>query len=262
MLRRSRLSARTALASFALTLAAAALTAATAADMGELVLSPDDREALGRVAYAEAGNQQEEGLAAVTHAVLNRVASGRFGASVQAVLDAPGQFEPVTRAGGSWRDLPALTPSQRLVFATILDLILQGRLPDLTAGSTHFQNAAVVAQRAEAGQVSPNLVNFGGQMPAAVVRDHSFFRAGQAGQVAHQVPPSALGATAGVYHLVDGRLVRASSVPQGPEAPPVSRARLIRIDAGRVDAGHGRDARGGPGTHVRIFYGVSPARDP
>lgn len=253
------LPARATLVSFVLSLASIALTTAMAADVGDLVLSPDDREALGRIAYAEAGNQQEEGLAAVTHAVLNRVSSGRFGASVQAVLDAPGQFEPVTRAGGSWRDLPTLTPSQRLVFATILDLILQGRLPDLTAGSTHFQNASVVARRAEAGQVSPNLVNFGGQMPAAVVRDHSFFRAGQA---ARQARASALNATAGIYHLVDGRLVRASSVPQGPEAPPVSRARLIRVDAGRVDAGHGRNARGGPGTHVRIFYGVSPTRDP
>ena len=146
-------------------LASASWTAAFAESLGApanlprvapaLVLSVEDRDALGRVAYAEAGNQSEEGLAAVAHAVLNRVASGRFGVGVQGVLDAPGQFEPVTRAGGTWRGLPALTESQRLVFGTILDLILQGRLPDLTGGATYFQNPTIVAQRAAAGLVSP-----------------------------------------------------------------------------------------------------------
>ena len=224
---------------------------ARAADRAALILSPDDREALGRVAYAEAGSQREEGLAAVTHAVLNRLASGQFGATVQGVLDAPGQFEPVTRAGGNWRYLPPLTASQRLVFGTILDLILQGRLPDLTAGSTYFQNAAVVAQRAEAGQVSPNLVNFGGQTPAAIVRDHSFFREGQAQPAPRRSSPLASASAPGLYRLVDGRLVRASPLPQGPEPPPVSRARLIR-----VGAAHGQGAR------VRIIYGVGSAQGP
>lgn len=146
-----------------------------------IVLGADDRDALGRVAYAEAGSQREEGLAAVIHVVLNRVASGHFGSGVQAVLDAPSQFEPVARAGGTWRALPPLTEAQRLVFGTILDLILQGRLPDPTSGSTHFQNPAVVAQRAAEGLVRPGLVNFGGQAPAAVIRDHSFFRSGGSG---------------------------------------------------------------------------------
>ena len=67
-------------------------------------ISPDDREALGRLAYAEAGNQGEEGLAAVLYAVLNRLASGRFGSDVTAVIEAPGQFEPVDSAGGHWRN--------------------------------------------------------------------------------------------------------------------------------------------------------------
>jgi hypothetical protein len=176
---------------------------------------------------------------------------------MQGVLDAPGQFEPVTRAGGSWRYLPPLTASQRLVFGTILDLILQGRLPDLTAGSTYFQNAAVVAQRAEAGQVSPNLVNFGGQTPAAIVRDHSFFREGQTGPAAHGTSPPASGSAPGLYRLVGGRLVRASPAPQGPEPPPVPRARLIR-----VDAAHGLGTRSGLGTHVRIIYGAGSAQGP
>ena len=43
------------------------------------VLSYEDREAIGRVTYAEAGNQGEEGLAAVIFTILNRVNSGQFG---------------------------------------------------------------------------------------------------------------------------------------------------------------------------------------
>ena len=222
---------------------------ARAAGRPALTLSADDREALGRVAYAEAGSQREEGLAAVAHTVLNRVASGQFGAGVQAVLNAPGQFEPVMRAGGSWRHLPPLNASQRLVFGTILDLILQGRLPDLTAGSTYFQNAAIVARRAEAGQVSPSLVSFGHQTPAAVIRDHSFFRADHALAAAHQSLSPASQSAPGFYHVVAGRLVRANPVPQGAE--PASQAKFIRVGATH-----------GAGTHVRIIRGVSPAQGP
>ena len=184
----------------------------------------------------------------MVHAVLNRVAAGRFGAGVQGVLDAPGQFEPVMRAGGSWRKLPPLTEAQRLVFGTVLELIAQGRLPDLTAGSTYFQNPAIVAQRAAQGQVSPNLVDFGGQAPAAVVRDHSFYRdfpPGRTGRAGHvgAVPPNMpvgqaeAGPRAAFYRVVGGRLVLDSPVPTGPGA------HFIRVHAATATA---RVVRGAP----------------
>ena len=138
-------------------------------------LSPEDREALGRLAYAEAGDQGEEGLAAVLYAVLNRLASRSFGSDVNAVIEAPGQFEPVTRAGGHWRNLPPLSGWQRATIETILDLIQQGRLPDPTQGATFFQNPQIVAAREAAGQVRVGLTNFDHQTPIAVVRDHAFF---------------------------------------------------------------------------------------
>ncbi len=165
--------------------------------------------------------------------VLNRAASGRFGGGVQGVLDAPGQFEPVMRAGGTWRGLPPLTDAQRLVFGTILDLILQGRLPDPTDGSTHFQNAAIVAQRAADGVVAPDLVNFGGQTPAAVIRDHSFFRDGPGPRgPAFNVPRPA------------GAGVASAAPPALPRPPVASAAKFIRIGAAARAAAHVRIVRG------------------
>jgi N-acetylmuramoyl-L-alanine amidase len=137
-------------------------------------LSAEDREAIGRIAYAEAGNQGEEGIAAVIFCVLNRVNSGLFQGSVQAVIDAPNQFEPATRVGG-WRRLPPLDYSQSIQFDTMLNLILAGRLPDLTNGALFFQNAEIVAARAARGSVSPYLVDFGGTPPVAEIGDHRFY---------------------------------------------------------------------------------------
>ena len=55
--------------------ASPSVTAPTAATIS---LSIDDRDALARVAYAEAGNQGRQGIAAVVFTILNRVASGKF----------------------------------------------------------------------------------------------------------------------------------------------------------------------------------------
>ena len=138
-------------------------------------LGADDREALGRLAYAEAGDQGEEGLTAVLYAVLNRLASGRFGSDVTAVIEAPGQFEPLDRAGGHWRNLPSLSARQRATIETIFGLIQQGRLPDPTHGATFFQNPRIVAAREAAGQVRVGLTNFNDRTPIAVICDHAFF---------------------------------------------------------------------------------------
>jgi spore germination cell wall hydrolase CwlJ-like protein len=150
-------------------------------------LSSEDREAIGRVAYAEAGNQGEEGIAAVVFTILNRVSSGQFQQSVQGVIDAPNQFEPATRAGG-WRYLPPLDLTQSIQFETILNLILAGRLPDPTEGALFFQNTKIVAARAAAGKVSPTLVDFGGTPPIAEIGDHRFYDARAAANLFSSLP--------------------------------------------------------------------------
>lgn len=158
-------------------LAAGALPAC-AADRPRLaaaVNAPAARDAIARVAYAEAAGQGDAGLAGVVFTILNRVESGDWGASVESVVNARGQFEPVMRVGGDWRGLPLATAAQRARIDTILNLTLEGRLPDPTGGARYFQNPAIVAQRARDGTVSPGLVHFGGTTPSAVIGDHAFY---------------------------------------------------------------------------------------
>jgi N-acetylmuramoyl-L-alanine amidase len=140
-----------------------------------LALDPVARDAIARVAYAEAGDQGDPGLAGVVFTILNRLASGAWGDRADAVVDAPHQFEPVMRAGGDWRRLRKPSPAQQAHIETILNLALAGRLPDLTHGARYFQNVRLVAARAVRGEVSPALVGFGGARPTAVIGAHSFY---------------------------------------------------------------------------------------
>jgi spore germination cell wall hydrolase CwlJ-like protein len=130
---------------------------------------------MARTVIAEAGNQGESGMAGVVYTILNRLSDGRWGGTVEAVVDAPGQFEPVMRTGGSWRSLRPVSAAQEARVSTIVNLALDGRLPDLTGGARYFQNPQIVASRARAGTVSAGLVNFGGSTPSAVIGAHAFY---------------------------------------------------------------------------------------
>jgi len=205
---------------------------ATVSLLVDRVSSPAAREGIARVSFAEAGNQGDSGLAAVVYTILNRLADGRWGATVDGVLNARAQFEPVMRAGGDWRALPPVSPAQQARIDTIINLALDGRLPDLTNGARYFQNPAIVAARARTGVVSQRLVNFGGQPPSAIIGAHSFYAdAGgrrAPGAVVARAPASV---SANSIFVGENRapgnanppLVSASaSEPDGPSATPAS----------------------------------------
>jgi len=149
---------------------------ATAAPASALTLSAEDVDAIGRVSVAEAGNQSDAGLAAVIDVILHRAETGTFGLGVQGVINAPNQFEPVTRAGGSWRNLPPPSAEQRIKIATILSLKADGVLGDASRGGLFFQNEAIVRQRAAAGQVKPSMIGFNGLPVTVRVGSHTFYR--------------------------------------------------------------------------------------
>ncbi|MDG4868602.1 cell wall hydrolase (plasmid) [Guyparkeria sp. 1SP6A2] len=151
-------------------------------------VNEQDRDAIARVALAEAGNQPDAGLAGVVYTVLNRVISEDFPASIGAVIDQPGQFEPVGRVGG-WENLPAVSKADRARVDTIINLALSGRLPDPTNGARFFQNPAIVASREDAGEVSAGLTHFGGASPSSVIEDHTFYASIEQGAPAAPAAP-------------------------------------------------------------------------
>ncbi|GGL35846.1 cell wall hydrolase [Caulobacter rhizosphaerae] len=165
------------------------------------------RDAIARVTWAEAAGQGDSGLAGVVYTILNRLASGRWGDQVDAVVNARGQFEPVSRAGGDWRTLPPVSAARQARVDTILNLALDGRLPDPTSGALFFQNPKIVAARAAAGAVSQDLVNFGGRQPSVTIGDHAFYgpEPSRGGQPVATAPASP--GERGLFVLADGSIV-------------------------------------------------------
>ncbi len=201
----------------------------SAAGLSMQLADPMAREAITRVAYAEAANQGDSGLAGVVYTILNRVQDGRWGGTVEAVVNARGQFEPVMRAGGSWRNLRPVTDAQRARIDTILNLALEGRLPDLTNGARFFQNASIVAAREAAGTVSPGLTNFGGAPASAMIGDHTFYaEAGRGGAAARSAPQgSAAAAPPVVIFVGENRAAERSALLPATTDPSAVPAPLV-----------------------------------
>jgi len=192
------------------------------AAIAPMASAPSARDAIARVAYAEAGNQGDSGLAGVVYTVLNRLMDGGFGTDVTAVLDAPHQFEPVARAGG-WQGLPPRNAVEQAHVDTILNLALDGRLPDPTNGARFFQNPAIVAARADAGAMPRDRVDFGGQAPVAIIKDHAFYTASGANRAAASAAPSLF---VPVQTATDGG-------SEAPAAPPASQPSSLFVPLSR-----------------------------
>jgi cell wall hydrolase len=161
---------------FALTVAGAALVAALAwpAHAGH-ILSATDEDAICRVMYAEAAREPLLGKLAVIEVIRRRMGDNL---SASDVVNASRQFEPVMRAGGDWRKLPALSLEQTVECHTILALKNGGVLTEVAGGADHFQNPTVVAARAKAGAVRPAVVDFGGMPRVAEIGRHRFYSSG------------------------------------------------------------------------------------
>lgn len=213
-------------------------------DVALIVRTKDAKDAISRVAYAEAANQGDSGLAGVVYTILNRLADGRWGRTVDGVLNAPHQFEPVSRAGGDWRALRPVSEAQRARIETILNLALDGRLPDLTGGALFFQNPRIVQRRAAARTVAPNFVNFGGAATTAVIGDHSFYAETSSG---HQ--SAAAGSVATTGRAPIGRLARLAGggiiIPASATARPGANDDRPTPSTERAAANFGLVAGGG-----------------
>jgi spore germination cell wall hydrolase CwlJ-like protein len=106
----------------------------------------EDRDYLIRTIAFEAAHEPALGKAAVAHVILNRKKSGGWGRTVKEIVTQPWQFEPwMTRRN----EIEQLVPDDLRYkkAARIADAVLEGDVPDPTAGATHFLNATIVRQR-------------------------------------------------------------------------------------------------------------------
>jgi spore germination cell wall hydrolase CwlJ-like protein len=133
------------------------------------VMDPRARDLLIRTVYGEAGNQPDEGKAAVAAVVKNRVDSGRYGDSIPAIVLARNQFEPWQRpdARSKMLSLAPDDPHYQSI-GSIVDGIFSGQSQDPTNGATHF-----FAPQAQAalGRPAPAWA----KDPTAQIGGHVFF---------------------------------------------------------------------------------------
>ena len=107
---------------------------------------PEDRDYLIRTIAFEAGEESDEGKAAVAHVVLNRTKTGRWGDTIKDVVTRPWQFEPWMTRREEMEKLSSDDPRYQNA-AQIADDVLTGQIPDPTAGATHFLNPTIVRKR-------------------------------------------------------------------------------------------------------------------
>lgn len=159
-------------------------------------MDPNDQDLIARTIVGEAANQPPEGQQAVANVILNRLRSGKFGASARDVVLAPYQFEPwQTRRA----ELEALRP-EAPAYQNALRALQAAQTADPTGGATHFLQPDIVRQRR--GGTLPNWA----QGQSTRIGDHLFFNPGGGG------PRTVASASAGAPQ---------AAVAPAPVLPPV-----------------------------------------
>ena len=109
----------------------------------EMTISLKDMEKIERVVAAEANNEGVEGRDAVRGVIFNRLASERFGDTIDEVL-VPDQFEPVMEFGTA-DDIPVSSDDLSRGLQELTDYIFLG--DDGSDGRVFFQNESVTSNR-------------------------------------------------------------------------------------------------------------------
>lgn len=127
---------------------------------------------LARTAYGEARGEGVRGMQGVINVVMNRAAlGGWWGDGVLAVVHKPWQFSVWNEGDPNREKIARMEPGQGdPVFDTAYELAgraLDGELPDVTGGATHYYNPAVVDR--------PSW-NWGELALTAIIGNHEFYR--------------------------------------------------------------------------------------
>ncbi|MFL5063465.1 MAG: cell wall hydrolase [Xanthobacteraceae bacterium] len=105
----------------------------------------DDVDTMARTIAAEAGNQGDQGMAAVAHVIANRAKIA--GLTPTQVIERPHQFEAYDNGSADRYDPgnPAYDKARQIAQA-----VLAGQIPDPTNGATHYLNPDLQAQMGRA----------------------------------------------------------------------------------------------------------------
>lgn len=109
--------------------------------------SPKDIDYMARTLLTEAGNQGDEGMAAVGHVIKNRYDSGKFGPDIASIVTAPKQFSPWNPdAVGTKNDPRLIDPNSaaykkaQALASGILEGSVANPLPEEHRGALNFAN--------------------------------------------------------------------------------------------------------------------------
>jgi hypothetical protein len=94
-------------------------------------ISAEDYDWLCKIVYCEAGGEDEIGQILVANVIFNRFDTGRYGNTLEGVIFAPGQFQPVTTG-----KIHRITPSQKTINA--VNKALDGI--DYSQGAMYFMS--------------------------------------------------------------------------------------------------------------------------
>ena len=114
-------------------------------------LSDNDRDAMTRIVLAENRDADPSEQAAIAHVMLNRLQSGQFGSSMQAVLNARTksggyQFTPLGTAKNNPSSINPSSPAYRAT-AQVINGVVDGTVPDPTGGATYYRNQDIAPGR-------------------------------------------------------------------------------------------------------------------
>ncbi len=139
----------------------------TAAPTPKANNSNSDLDYLAKTAFGEAEGEGDPGLTAVMYAIKNRVGKRPSWNNVQAVVQAPHQFDSWSAGNPRKPAMESLDP-QSDTYKHLLDLasqVMNGQVQDPTKGSTLFYNPA---------KVSPGWA--ARAQPTVAIGNHTFMR--------------------------------------------------------------------------------------
>jgi len=103
-----------------------------------------EEELLARTAYGEARGEPEEGQPPPMHSILNRVKSGQYPGTVEAVVRQPRQFSAWNPEDPNREKMESAEEDP--VFEKILELAVRsfrGKTKDPTGGATHYHRSDI-----------------------------------------------------------------------------------------------------------------------